>query len=140
MIKTGTKTKIIFYWILIGVCFILHNSLHELDTFYGKNTEIIDASGVIPLGVHIFTILTQMSPFILAFLFLNFSNKGFLWGAMVWSILFLILNIVHLVETIAIERPFNLSQVVLLSFIVLINIMLTLTIWKYAGKSKPEEV
>lgn len=134
------RTKIIIYWILIGVCFILHNSLHELEAFYGKSTDIIDAGGVIPPGVHLFTILALVSPFVFVLLFLNFSSKGLSWFAMVWSILFLLLNIAHLAETIAIERPFNLSQAVLLSFIVLTNIMLTITIWKYAKDSKLEGI
>lgn len=135
-----TTTKIVFYWILIGVCFILHNSLHELEVFYGKSVDIIDAAGVIPLGVHIFTILGLTSPFVLALLFLNFSSKGLSWGAFVWSILFLFLNTAHLIEAIAVEKPFNLSQVVLLSFIVITNILLAITLWRSAKQKKEQEV
>lgn len=131
-----SKIKIIFYWLLIGVCFILHNSLHELEVFYGKNLDIINANGVIPLGVHIFTILSLVSPFILALLFMNFSSKGLSWSATIWSILFLLLNIIHLFETLIIERPFNLAQAVLLSFIVVTNILLTKTLWKYNKEFK----
>lgn len=135
-----TTIKIVFYWILIGVCFILHNSLHELEVFYGKSVDIIDAAGVIPLGVHIFTILGLTSPFVLALLFLNFSSKGLSWGAFVWSILFLFLNTAHLIEAIAVEKPFNLSQVVLLSFIVITNILLAITLWRSAKQKKEQEV
>lgn len=134
-----SRIKIIFYWILIGVCFILHNSLHELEVFYGKDIDIIDAAGVIPLGVHIFTILALVSPFIFVLLFLNFSSKGLSWVALVWSIFLLFLNIAHMIETIAIERPFNLSQAVLLTFIVISNILLTVTIWKYTKQNKVEK-
>lgn len=133
-----TTVKIVFYWILIGVCFILHNSLHQFEIYYGKSMDIVDAAGVIPLGVHIFTILVSTSPFILALLFLNFSSKGLSWGALVWSILFLLLNAAHLIEAIAVEKPFNLSQAVLLSLIVIINVLLILTLWKYTKPGKEE--
>lgn len=132
--------KIVFYWILIGVCFILHNSLHQFEIYYGKTMDIVNAAGVIPLGVHIFTILVSTSPFILALIFLNFSSKGLSWGALVWSILFLLLNVAHMMEAIAVERPFNLSEVVLLSFIVVANILLSLALWKQIKLRKEEAI
>lgn len=135
-----TTTKIIFYWLLIGICFILHNSLHQFEIYYGKSMDIVDAGGVLPLGIHIFTILVSISPFILSVLFLNFSSKVLSWSALVWSILFLLLNIAHMIEAIAVEKPFNLSQVVLLSFIVVTNILLTLTLWKHAKTAKEQAV
>lgn len=135
-----TTTKIIFYWLLIGICFILHNSLHQFEIYYGKSMDIVDAGGVLPLGIHIFTILVSISPFILSVLFLNFSSKVLSWSALVWSILFLLLNIAHMIEAIAVEKPFNLSQVVLLSFIVITNILLTLTLWKHAKIAKEQVV
>lgn len=135
-----TTTKIIFYWLLIGICFILHNSLHQFEIYYGKSKDIVDASGVLPLGIHIFTILVSISPFILSVLFLNFSSKVLSWSALVWSILFLLLNIAHMIEAIAVEKPFNLSQVVLLSLIVITNILLTLTLWKHAKIAKEQVV
>ena len=102
--------------------------------------DIVDAGGVLPLGIHIFTILVSISPFILSVLFLNFSSKVLSWSALVWSILFLLLNIAHMIEAIAVEKPFNLSQVVLLSFIVVTNILLTLTLWKHAKTAKEQAV
>ncbi len=136
----NTTTKIVFYWLLIGICFILHNSLHQFEIYYGKSLDIVNAAGVIPLGVHIFTILVSTSPFILALLFLNLSSKGLSWGALVWSILFLLLNIAHMIEAIAVEKPFNLSQVVLLSFIVVANVLLALTLWKQIKEKKEQAV
>ena len=135
-----TTTKIIFYWLLIGICFILHNSLHQFEIYYGKSMDIVDASGVLPLGIHMFTILVSISPFILSVLFLNFSSKVLSWSALVWSILFLLLSIAHMIEAIAVEKPFNLSQVVLLSLIVITNILLTLTLWKHAKIAKEQVV
>ncbi|TFD94707.1 hypothetical protein E2605_15200 [Dysgonomonas capnocytophagoides] len=102
--------------------------------------DIVDAGGVLPLDIHIFTILVSISPFILSVLFLNFSSKVLSWSALVWSILFLLLNIAHMIEAIAVEKPFNLSQVVLLSFIVVTNILLTLTLWKHAKTAKEQAV
>lgn len=124
---TDTRIKIIFYWLLIGVCFILHNSLDALEVTFGKAVEIIQNEGVIPLETHVFSILVQISPFILVLLSLNFTSKKLSLFSLIWSILFLILNTAHLLEVLVIESPFNLTQTVLLTLILLINIMLTIS-------------
>lgn len=127
---TDTRIKIIFYWLLIGVCFILHNSLDALEVTFGKAVEIIQNEGVIPLETHVFSILVQISPFILVLLSLNFTSKKLSLFSLIWSILFLILNTAHLLEVLFIESPFNLTQTVLLTLILLINIMLTISLLK----------
>ncbi len=127
---TDTRIKIIFYWLLIGVCFILHNSLDALEVTFGKAVEIIQNEGVIPLETHVFSILVQISPFILVLLSLNFTSKKLSLFSLIWSILFLILNTAHLLEVLVIESPFNLTQTVLLTLILLINIMLTISLLK----------
>lgn len=127
---TDTRIKIIFYWLLIGVCFILHNSLDALEVTFSKAVEIIQNEGVIPLETHVFSILVQISPFILVLLSLNFTSKKLSLFSLIWSILFLILNTAHLLEVLVIESPFNLTQTVLLTLILLINIMLTISLLK----------
>lgn len=127
---TDTRIKIIFYWLLIGVCFILHNSLDALEVTFGKAVEIIQNEGVIPFETHVFSILVQISPFILVLLSLNFTSKKLSLFSLIWSILFLILNTAHLLEVLFIESPFNLTQTVLLTLILLINIMLTISLLK----------
>ena len=127
---TDTRIKIIFYWLLIGVCFILHNSLDALEVTFGKAVEIIQNEGVIPLETHVFSILVQISPFILVLLSLNFTSKKLSLFSLIWSILFLILNTAHLLEVLVIESPFNLTQTVLLTLTLLINIMLTISLLK----------
>ena len=127
---TDTRIKIIFYWLLIGVCFILHNSLDALEVTFGKAVEIIQNEGVIPYETHVFSILVQISPFILVLLSLNFTSKKLSLFSLIWSILFLILNTAHLLEVLVIESPFNLTQTVLLTLILLINIMLTISLLK----------
>lgn len=127
---TDTRIKIIFYWLLIGVCFILHNSLDALEVTFGKAVEIIQNEGVIPFETHVFSILVQISPFILVLLSLNFTSKKLSLFSLIWSILFLILNTAHLLEVLFIESPFNLTQTVLLTLVLLINIMLTISLLK----------
>lgn len=132
-----TIDKIIFYWILIGVCFILHNLLHLSGIYYGKDMLLADTAGVMPLGVHIFTILVSASPFIFAVLFLNLFSKRLLWWvSLSWSILFLVLNLAHFIETIAFEKPFDLSQSALLLFILIVNGLLTHALWKSVKQRK----
>jgi hypothetical protein len=57
----------------------------------------------------------------------------------VWSALFLLLNAVHLYETLFVEK-FDLSQAALLSFVLVVNVLLSLAIWKgvKTGRKKKE--
>jgi len=130
--------KIVFYWILIGVCFILHNLLHLSGIYYGKEMQLAATDGVMPLGIHIFTILVSASPFVFAVLFLNLCSKILLWVSLSWSILFLVLNLAHFIATVAFEKPFDLSQSVLLLFILIVNGMLTYVLWKYLKQIKKD--
>lgn len=137
---TDTRIKIIFYWLLIGVCFILHNSLDALEVTFGKAVEIIQNEGVIPFETHVFSILVQISPFILVLLSLNFTSKKLSLFSLIWSILFLILNTAHLLEVLFIESPFNLTQTVLLTLVLLINIMLTISLLKSSKQNSNKAV
>ncbi len=130
-----SRIKIIFYWALIGVCFILHNLLHLSEIYYGKDMLIANTAGIMPVSVQIFTVLVSIMPFILAVLSLNFFKKGFLWASFVWSILLLCLNAVHFGQTAA-EEVFDLAQTVLLLFILVMNLLLSFTLWRSVRSGK----
>ncbi|MDD4513951.1 hypothetical protein [Massilibacteroides sp.] len=134
-----SRVKIIFYWQLIGICYILHNLLHLSEIYYGKEMLILDANGVTPMGAQIFTILVSTMPFILAVLSLNVFNKGFLWASFVWSVLLACLNTLHLAETLS-SDVLDFSQIVLLLFVLVVNLLLSVALWKSVREQKHKAV
>jgi antibiotic biosynthesis monooxygenase (ABM) superfamily enzyme len=72
----------------------------------------------------------------MALLSIHLSGKGFRCFSLVWSGLFLLLNIFHLGATLFVEK-FDLSQVCLLTFVLAVNMLLTGTLWKGLKKLSP---
>jgi hypothetical protein len=98
--------------------------------FYGIDIRLPDATGEVPLGVQAFNTVIYTVTFLMALLSVNLSGKGFRWFSFVWSVLFLLLNIFHLSATLFVEA-FDLSQACLLSLVIAVNVLLTLTLWKW---------
>ena len=124
-----STTKISFYWLLMGVCFILHAQLHFSGLFYGVDIALADATGEVPLFVQVFNTVVMTGTLVMALLAANLSGKGFRWFSLVWSALFLLLNMAHLYETLFVEK-FDLAQAALLTFVLVVNLLLSLAIWK----------
>jgi hypothetical protein len=129
-----TKIKTAFYWLLLGICFLTHTLLHMYGLFYGADIRLPEAPGEVPLGAQAFNTVIFTVTFLIAFLSVNLSGKGFRWFSLVWSALFLLLNIFHLGETVFVEK-FDLSQACLLTFVLAVNALLAITLWK--GLKKP---
>ncbi|WP_139785116.1 hypothetical protein [Parabacteroides sp. Marseille-P3160] len=129
------RMKVTIYWSLIGICLIAHCAFCILDIVYGKSIVAPEANGQIPLAAHLITTLTITGSFLFAVLTMNFSSKIFQWIAFIWSILLLLLNAAHLVETI-IEDHTNVSQILVVLFVFVINILLTLDLWKLQKENK----
>ncbi|MDR0505963.1 MAG: hypothetical protein LBH32_03975 [Dysgonamonadaceae bacterium] len=127
------KQRISFYWLLMGVCFILHNLLHLFGLFFGENITLPNTTGEVPLFVQVFNTVVMTGTFVMALLAANLNGKGFNWFSLVWSGLFLLLNASHLYETLFIEK-FDVSQAVLLTLVLVINVLLILALWKGVRK------
>jgi hypothetical protein len=98
--------------------------------FYGVDIRLPDTTeSEVPLFDQIFNTVIFTVTFLMALLSINLSGRGFRWFSLVWSALFLLLNIAHLAEAIFVEA-FDLSQVCLLSFVLVVNGMLIVTLWK----------
>jgi hypothetical protein len=97
--------------------------------FYGVDIRLPDATGEVPPGTQVFNTVIFTVTFLMALLSVNLSGCGFRWISLVWSALFLLLNIAHLAEAIFVEA-FDLSQVCLLSFVLVVNVLLIVVLWK----------
>jgi hypothetical protein len=124
-----TKTKTAFYWLLLGICFLTHTVLHMYGLFYGVDIRLPDATGEVSLGTQAFNTVIFTITFLMALLSINLSGRGFRWFSLVWSTLFLLLNLFHLGATVFVEA-FDLSQACLLTFMPAVNVLLTFTLWK----------
>jgi hypothetical protein len=125
----NTQIKTAFYWLLLGICFITHTLLHIYGLFYGVDIRLPEAAGEVSPGVQAFNTVIFTVTFLMALLSINLSGKGFRRFSFVWSVLLLLLNIFHLGATVFVE-VFDLSQVCLLSFVLVVNVLLSVTLWK----------
>jgi hypothetical protein len=68
----------------------------------------------------------------------NLNGKKFQWFSLGWAALFLLLNIFHLAGDGFAADDFDPSQVVLLSFVLVlvINVTLVITLWKTVRQGK----
>jgi hypothetical protein len=103
--------------------------------FYGVDVRLPDlTTNEVPLGVQAFNTVIFTLTFLMALLSINLSGRGFWWFSLVWSALFLLLNLFHLGATVFVEK-FDLSQACLLTFVLAVNVLLTLTLWKSLKQS-----
>jgi hypothetical protein len=128
-----TQAKTAFYWLLLGICFLTHTVLHMYGLFYGVDIRLPEATGEVSLGTQVFNTVIFTVTFLMALLSMTLWGKGFRWFSLVWSTLFLLLNLFHLGATVFVE-VFDISQVCLLTFVPAVNVLLTLTLWKSLKK------
>ena len=125
-----TRIKTAIYWLLLGICFLTHTLFHMYGLFYGADIRLPDATeGEVPLGVQAFNTVIFTVTFLMALLSIHLSGRGFRRFSFVWSVLFLLLNVFHLGATVFVEA-FDLSQACLLTFVLAVNVLLTVTLWK----------
>lgn len=122
-----TKTKISIYWILLGICMILHTQFSSMGLFFGQSVAMPDAPGEIPGNMYYFLVVTMVLPFIFSFIELNLSAKWFTWVSLIWGALLILLNLFHFYETMFVEHA-HVDQGVLLLFVPVVNVMLVLTL------------
>ena len=115
--------KIAILWLLIAVCYSLHSIFHLSALFFGADIKLPNANGTVPVDAHIFRIVVEVLTFLFVILSLYLLNKTYYWMSFIWAILLGVLNVVHLYETVT-KDWHDLSQVALLTFIVVANIFL----------------
>ncbi len=130
-----TKIKISIYWLIIGLTTMLHTLFATIGIFFGKNVEVPNATGEIPTYLAPMLIFTMILPFIIAFIQLNTVNKWFKYITFVWSCLLILLNIIHLYTEVFIEKG-GIEQIVLLSFVLVVNFFLTKELYKFSKTEK----
>ncbi|PXY44830.1 hypothetical protein [Flavobacterium hydrophilum] len=126
----NTITKISFCWLLIVVALAYHVQYEMSGLFFGKDIKSPEATGEIPYGLHYFNIAVTIIPLFFALLTAFVNDKSFVVASLVYAILFLLLNVFHVITT-AMEDISNLTQMTLLTFVTVANVLLVLSINKW---------
>jgi hypothetical protein len=112
-------------WGMIVFCYLVHGYYHISGLFFGIDIKMPDATGQMPLSMHFFSLLLEILPLGLAVASLYAKKKWFNWTNFILAILFLLLNVFHLGETIMQEAD-DIRQLALLSLVVIINLLLVM--------------
>lgn len=118
-----SQLRIAILWFLIVFCYLIHGYYHVAELFFGVDIKVPDAKGKVPLAAHLFSVFIEIIPLVLGLLSLYRNAKWLQWVSFIFAILLGLLNLVHLVQTVMAE-PGEIRQVVLLTFILIVNILL----------------
>jgi hypothetical protein len=135
----NTQIKIAIYWLLLGVCFLTHTLFHMYGLFYGLDIRIAgETLSQVPVFDQVFNTILFTGTFLLSLLSMHCAGRGFRWFSLIWSGMFLLLNLLHLGGALFLEA-FDLSQACLLSFVMVVNLLLTRTLWASRKGATKEE-
>jgi hypothetical protein len=115
--------KIAIIWALIALALNFHTQYEMRGLFFGQDIKVPGATGQMPFELHYFTIVVNILPLLLSLLTMYLSQKWFRWAGFVFAILFALLNAFHVFEQIS-SHPDDLSQAVLLLFVLAANVLL----------------
>ena len=119
------NVRIAFYWLLIVIGYIFHSLFNLTGLVFGIDIKSPEATGSVPIGMHIFRIVVELFPFLWAAILLRTTNSSIKLINFVLAILFGLLNLVHLAEGVVKDFS-DYAQVVLMLFILIVNIFLIL--------------
>ncbi len=137
--EKNNQFKVAILWMLMAVGIVMH-SVFALDgIFFGAKLQLPDTDGSEPAFFTVAHIVFEILPLLMAMLAVFITAKGFVWFSCLWASLLCLFNTYHLIATCG-EEPFSIAQIVLLAFVLTVNIMLTITLWKsLKGKVHADE-
>lgn len=114
-----------FLWLLIVIGYIFHSTYHLSEAVFGVDIKLPNATGEVPIVMYVIRIVLEIFTLTLVLLTLYSTGKVFRWFSFVWASILGVLNAFHLGETIM-GHPGELSQLVLLAFILATNVLLVI--------------
>lgn len=121
--------KIALLWLLIAISYSMHSIYHLSELFFGIDIKLPDANGKVPLNIHFFRIATEVFTLLMVVLTIKIKARAYNWFSFIWACLLGILNLVHFVSTF-IREPSEISQIALLAFVLAVNVLLAIEIYK----------
>ncbi len=125
---TIARLRILFFWVLTTVCMILHFNFHVGDLFYGINIVREGANGQKPGSLVVIRFIFEIFPLVWAVSLLYLQSITWRRVNFFLSVPFTLAHISHVVGELKEGDP---SQLVLLTFVMLMSFLLTLESWKW---------
>ena len=123
MLKHLSSLRITLLWILIFAGFNIHHIFHLADHIFGVDIKLKGADGTVPLSAHIFRIAVNLTVASFALVSLYSTKRIFYRLSFIGALALCLLNFGHFIEIVS-EQPSDLSQVLLLLLIFIVNYML----------------
>lgn len=123
-----SRFRILIFWVLTTVCMILHFNFHVGDLFYGINIVREGANGQKPMALVIIRFIFELFPLIWAVALLYLQSIEWRRVNFFLSIPFTLAHLSHVVGELKEGDP---SQLLLLTFVLLMSILLTIESWKW---------
>lgn len=117
--------RISFLWLLIVIGYIFHSTYHLSEAVFGIDIKLPNATGEVPPVMYIIRIVLEIFTLTLVLVTLYSTGKIFSWFSFVWASILGVLNAFHLGQTLMGDAG-DLSQVVLLTFILATNVLLVI--------------
>ncbi len=129
-----SNLKIAGMWLILAIAYTLHNVLHLQVIQFGIDVVAKDADGSIPGYTHVIHTVFETGTLVMALLTLFYDRKAFRLFTLIWALILLPVNLLHLAGTIAEEGVEDISQIVLLVWIIVVNTVLAVRAgrWKNA--------
>lgn len=124
------QQKISTSWLVIAIAIVIHNALEIGEALFFKELPEKPFAENIPVAVHVINVSALVTPLILGFLSQFYPKKGFKMFSFIFAILLALLNLAHLAEQVAGGME-NVTQLILLMFVVVVNITLILMLNKW---------
>ncbi len=122
------RLRILFFWVLTTICMILHFNFHVGDLFYGINIVREGANGQKPGSLVIIRFIFEIFPLVWAVSLLYLQSIAWRRVNFFLSVPFTLAHISHVVGELKEGDP---SQLLLLTFVMIMSALLTLESWKW---------
>ncbi len=126
----NTQTKVILMWLLVAVGICIHSLMEMSELAYVAQGETAPKPKTIPVMFHIIWITALILPYIFSFISSLTQAKTFKWISLVYAGLLGLLNLFHISEPLSV-KPVNISQILLLVTVEVINVILFFYILKW---------
>ena len=126
------QTKIIVLWSLFLLGMAFHSILAIMPLFFGESITIADSTGVMPISIGWTVLIFYLIPMICITALLYCKKKWHRVVNLLMAVFFAIASLFHLYK----ELESNITQLILLSFILVITLLLTFSSFKWFKESK----
>ena len=120
------NSRIICMWLILAIAYTLHNVLHVQVIQFGIDVVAKDADGSIPAYSHVIHAVFETGTLIMALLTLFYISRGFKVFSLIWALVLLMVNVLHIIGTVVEEGVEDISQILLLALIILVNTTLAI--------------